>query len=112
MRTAPRDGTVILVCEIIPRDEEPAIVLPAAFINSVGTMEAFWGVAVTSRLPTHLMGERQERADARGLPVGFRALAITPLCWQPLPKPESLATLRRRQASILARKYPKLKVAA
>lgn len=106
MSTAPRDGTLILVCEL--GNGEQATVLPAAYINNVGVLEDFWGVWPSSLLPGHLMS-RQQEASEKGLPVGFRSIAVTPLCWKPLPLPEPMAKLRRRQGQILARKYKHLK---
>lgn len=100
--TAPRDGTIILVCEMGP---EHANVMPAAYINCVGQMEGFWGVWTTSRLPIHLEHERGDAARERGLPVGFREIALTALCWMPLPEPEPIEKLQRRSSQILHHKY-------
>lgn len=106
MRTAPRDGTWILVCEIV--NGEMVNVMPAAFMNMDGNplLEGFWGAWPSSILTHGLTAESQAAVNERGLPVGFRAIAMTPLCWQPLPMPESFAKLRRRQSQILAALYP------
>lgn len=107
MSTAPRDGTVILVTELNLSTGE-GYVFPAAYINSNGsggTMIGFWAVAPTSRVPTHLINTHQDAADAVGLPVGWRSIAMTPLCWMPLPQPESVGKLRRRQGQILHHKF-------
>lgn len=102
MRTAPRDGTIILVCET-PNGEAWNVV-PAAYQIHLGeaSMEEFWGVCVTSRVPTHLPLANETAARERGLPVGFKAIAITPLCWQPLPECEPIPKLRRRLSQIVA----------
>jgi hypothetical protein len=104
MRSAPRDGTIILVCET-PNGEHWNV-MPASYQLHLGDtrMEGFWGVSTTSRLPPHLHDERDDVARERGLPVDFKALAITPLCWQPLPACESPEKLRRRAAQVYAAK--------
>lgn len=104
MRTAPRDGTIILVCE--SPNGEHWNVMPAAYQMHLGEplMEGFWGVWPTSRLPVHLHHERDGAARERGLPVDFKALAITPLCWQPLPACEPVEKLRRRASQVYAAK--------
>lgn len=104
MRSAPRDGTIILVCET--PNGEAWNVMPAAYQLHLGDerMEGFWGVWVTSRLPAHLDQEGERLARERGLPVGFRAIAIMPLCWQPMPQCEPIERLRRRAAQVYAAK--------
>jgi len=108
MSTAPKDGTIILVCELPPTDCG-SIVWAAGWLNWVGGGAGWIGVAPTSRLPVHLIHERQASVDAVGLPVGWREYIITPLCWKPFPEPENEGTLRRRQGQILARKYKERK---
>lgn len=109
MRTAPKDGAWILVCELV--NGESVNVMPAAYLNPCGRldMEGFWGAWPTSILASGLTAESQAAVMERGLPVGFRSLAMKPLCWKPMPQPESLEKLRRRQGQILAAKYPKEK---
>lgn len=104
MRSAPRDGTIILVCET--PNGEAWNVMPAAYQLHLGDeqLEGFWGVWTTSRVPAHLAHEREYRARERGLPVGFKAIAITPLCWQPMPDCEPIEKLRRRAAQVYAAK--------
>lgn len=104
MRSAPRDGTIILVCET--PNGEAWNVMPAAYQLHLGDeqLEGFWGVWTTSRVPAHLAQEREQMARERGLPVGFKAIAITPLCWQPMPECESIEKLRRRAAQVYAAK--------
>lgn len=94
---------MILVCEMGSEDE--GNVFPAAYINCVGKMEGFWGAWPTSRLPIHLEHELGEKARDRGLPVGFREIALTALCWMPMPRPEPMDKLRRRSAQLLYHKY-------
>lgn len=108
MRTAPRDGTVILVCELAGSSDEPNV-MPAAFLNRFGDGKGeFWGIGLTSHLPVHLLTqELVNSVRERGLPVDFKCIAMTPLCWKPLPLPEAPAKLRRRQSQILAALYPK-----
>ena len=112
MRSAPRDGTIILVCET--PNGEAWNVMPAAYQLHLGDerMEGFWGVWVTSRVPQHLPYEREELARERGLPVGFKAIAMTPLCWQPMPECEPVERLRRRASQVYAAEARKLKKAA
>lgn len=93
---------MILVCES-PNGEHYNVVA-ASYQLHMGEplLEGFWGVASTSHLPSHLSHERYEAVQARGLPAGFKALAITPLCWQPMPACESIEKLRRRAGQVYA----------
>jgi hypothetical protein len=104
MRSAPRDGTIILVCET--PNGEAWNVMPAAYQLHLGDeqLEGFWGVWPTARVPAHLPPECEHLARERGLPVGFKAIAITPLCWQPMPECEPVEKLRRRAAQVYAAK--------
>lgn len=105
MRSAPRDGTMILVCE--SPNGEHFNVMPASYQLHLGEalMEGFWGVCPTSRIPPHLGREREEAVRERGIPADFKAVAITPLCWQPMPECEPVAKLRRRASQVYAAKY-------
>jgi hypothetical protein len=98
MKSAPKDGTLILICET-PNGEHWNV-MAAAYMNLHGNpaLERWWGVGVTSLLLPHLMNTLQDQdlANDRGLPVGLKPYAVTPLCWQPYPALESLKTLRRR----------------
>ena len=106
MRTAPRDGTIILVCET-PNGEAWNVVPAAYQIHAgVASMEEFWGVCVTSRVPAHLPLSNETAARERGLPVGFKAIAITPLCWQPLPECEPIPKLWRPRPGREKRHFP------
>jgi hypothetical protein len=104
MRSAPRDGTMILVCET-PNGEHWNV-MPASYQLHLGNarMESFWGVQPTSRLPAHLVQECDHLVRERGLPADFKAIAITPLCWQPMPECEPLEKLRRRASQVYAAK--------
>jgi hypothetical protein len=99
MSSAPRDGTIILVCEL-PGGQEVGQVMPACYMRANGdpAMEGFWGAWPTGRVPSHLMARYP---NEEGFVTGWRSIALTPLCWQPLPTPESFATLRRRQGQLL-----------
>lgn len=103
MRTAPRDGTIILVCE--SPNSEHYNVMPAAYQLHQGNplLEGFWGVWTTSFASVNQGSLRSHLQRESDLPVDFRALAITPLCWQPLPVCESIEKLRRRAAQVYAR---------
>jgi hypothetical protein len=103
MRSAPRDGTMILICET--PNSEHYNVMPACYQVHLGnpSLEGFWGVWGSSILPAHLQ-QHQVQASERGLPVDFRALAITPLCWQPMPQCEPIEKLRRRASQVYAAK--------
>lgn len=104
MRSAPRDGTLILVCE--SPNGEHYNVMPASYQLHLGEalMEGFWGVWPTSRVPPHLHQDRGQAVLERGLPADFKAVAITPLCWQPMPACEPIEKLRRRAAQVYAAK--------
>ncbi len=96
MHTAPKDGTVILLCELNYSSGE-GYVMPGCWMRSNGDprCEGFWGVAPTSLVPTHLMNQYPNR---EGMAVGWRSIALTPECWMPLPEPETRQSLRRRMA--------------
>lgn len=104
MRSAPRDGTMILVCET--PNSEHFNVMAASYQLHLGNehLEGFWGVWPSSRLPPHLHQECDQLVRARGLPVDFKAVAITPLCWQPMPACEAIEKLRRRASQVYAAK--------
>jgi hypothetical protein len=103
MRSAPRDGTMILVCET--PNGEAWNVMPASYQLHCGEalMEGFWGVWPSSLLPAHLLErDLQQLVNKRGLPVTYKAIALTPLCWQPMPECEPVEKLRRRASQVYA----------
>lgn len=106
MSSAPRDGTIILVCELVASGEDKGQVMPACYMRANGDprCEGFWGGWPTSRVPTHLM---EQFPNPEGFAVGWRSIAMTPLCWKPLPEPEDFKTLRRRQGQVLRHKLKK-----
>lgn len=101
MSSAPRDGTVILVCELVA--EGHGNVMPACYMRAHGEplMEGFWGGMPTRHVPDHLQAEYPNKER---FAVGWRNIALTPLCWQPLPEPDAVLTLRRRQGQLFSRK--------
>jgi len=98
MSSAPRDGTMILVTET-PNGEHWNV-LPAMYMNEGGGDPRFgqkeigiigwWGVG-----PSRRTGEG---GDCE-LPVRWKPLAITPICWMPMPVREEESKLRRRMSS-------------
>lgn len=105
MSSAPKDGTIILVCEeVLGRNEGQ--VMPACYMRANGDprMEGFWGVWPTSLVPAHLISKFP---NDEGFAVDWKAIAMTPLCWKPLPQPEDIKTLRRRYGQILRREATK-----
>lgn len=104
MRTAPRDGTMILITDI--GNGEEAYVMAAAFLLDATNPRAqgdFWAVSPTSYIPGHLWtAENQKAVNDQRLPVDFKNIAITPVCWKPYPEPEPIEKLRRRHAQICA----------
>lgn len=107
MSSAPRDGTIILVCELVPTGTDKGQVMPACYMRANGDprCEGFWGAWPTSRVPTHLM---TQFPNHDGFAVGWRSIAMPPLCWKPLPEPEDFKTLRRRQGQVLRQKFKKV----
>lgn len=101
--TAPRDGTMVLVTET--PNSEHWNVIPAMFMNKGGGdprmgqeatgMIGWWGVC----------GSRYtgEGGDCT-LPVRFKALAIMPICWMPMPDAEPEEKLRRRLGQMFRRR--------
>lgn len=65
-------------------------------------LEGFWGVWPSARLPIHLLQERGFAENSTALPVDFKAIALTPVCWQPMPTLESVEKLRRRASQVYA----------
>lgn len=85
MSAAPRDGTMVLVCET-PNGEVWNVL--AASWCQIGSAcgEAWWGVHYR---PSFL---------------SFAPIACTPVCWRPMPRAESVKTMRSRKSQLL-RKY-------
>lgn len=97
MSTAPKDGTVILLCELNHFTGE-GYVMPGCWMQMHGDPkfgETFWGVAPTSHVPAHLALKFENR---EGKCVGWRPIALRPECWMPMPEPETTCSLRRRMA--------------
>lgn len=96
MNTAPKDGTVILLCELNYSSGE-GYVMPGCWMRANGdpSMDDWWAVAGTSHVPVHLMDKFENR---EGMVVGWRNIALTPECWMPLPEPETTRSLRQRMA--------------
>lgn len=103
MRTAPRDGTMINVACLGNGEEGSEFVVQACYMASgpegtgKGDEDADWWGVTPSRWSS----------EAGELPKRWKALHITPVCWMPLPQPESHAKLRRRLSQLLAHKYNK-----
>lgn len=99
MSSAPKDGTIILVCELVPGRDEGQV-MPTCYMRANGdpAMEGVWGAWPTSRAPVHLM---QRFPNEENFMAGWRSIALTPLCWKPLPAPEDFGRLRRRQGQVL-----------
>lgn len=94
MRSAPKDGTMILVTET-PNGEHWNV-MPAAWMaygekdNPDNSQRGdWWGVDVSHYYPSE-----------GPLHVRFKPIAMTPICWQPFPDADSVATLRRRAGQI------------
>ena len=103
MGTAPMDGTIILVTET-PNGEH-FNVLPAAFMNSGGGQVQFhespvgmigWWAVTTSRYT----GQGRKCP----LPVTWKPLKSTPVCWMPMPDIEPFQKLQRRLAQVMSPK--------
>ena len=102
--TAPKDGTMILVTET-PNGENWNV-MPAMYMNqgggdprlgqkAIGCIR-WWGI-----VPSRYTGEGGDECD---LPVRWKPLAITPVCWMPIPKADPVPTLRKRMAQLFKRK--------
>ena len=99
MKTAPRDGTIILVCET-PNGEHWNV-LPACYINMGGPVAprgtvahqsvGWWAVSTTKRGCASYV----EGGDCP-LPVNFKPLFATPVCWMPMPPLPNGASLRKK----------------
>jgi hypothetical protein len=96
MKTAPRDGTVILLCELNYSSGE-GYVMPGCWMRANGDpkMESFWAVSPTSHVPVHLIRQYENR---EGMAVRWRKIAMTPECWMPLPPPETTRSIHQRMA--------------
>jgi hypothetical protein len=104
MSTAPMDGTLILVIET-PNGEH-FNVFPAAFMNlngghpqmnqpSIGLI-GWWAVA-----PSRYSGQGGNCT----LPVSWKPLASTPVCWMPMPEKEPVEKLQRRLRFVMGEKF-------
>ncbi len=88
--SAPLDGEVILVTET--PNGEIWNVMPAVYMNP-GSGPGWWGVCPS------------RRSDEQGpLPTKWLPLSITPVCWMPMPKPETDVKLRRRLSQLFKKK--------
>lgn len=91
--SAPKDGTVIIVTET-PNGEHYNVV-PAAWmaygakgLDNEGEGR-WWGMDVA-----------RWAGEEGPLYVRFKPLAITPICWKPMPDAEPESKLRRRMSAI------------
>jgi hypothetical protein len=87
MSTAPKDGTMVLVCESPNGEQWYVLAACYASIGQVG-LSGWWGV-------------RYRASWSQFIPI-----ACTPVCWRPFPKPDERGRLRRRKSAILRAKYP------
>lgn len=100
MHEAPKDGTLILICET--PNGESWNVLPAAYMNKGADnatdinpfMRGWWAVCA-SRFVGHPDGDSD-------LPTHFNGIACTPVCWMPLPKMEPEQKRWRRHRALHA----------
>lgn len=112
MTTAPKDGTIILVTET-PNGEHYNV-YPAAWMN-LGGGDPRIGEKAIGIIGWWCAGMSRHTGDGGGecdLPVRWKPLAATPICWMPLPAPEAEQKLRRRLSQLLRYKYPTKKASA
>lgn len=96
MSSAPKDGTIILVCET--GNGEVWRAWPACWMAPGDCADiAGWWILAPSR----------SSDETLGIPTKVRWYASTPVCWKPMPQPEPVPKLRRRYAQILSTKYGK-----
>lgn len=99
--TAPKDGTLILVTET-PNGEHFNVV-PAMYMN-YGGGDPNLGQSAIGPSGLRWWGICGSRYTGEGgdckLPVRWKPLAITPICWQPIPDAEPESKLHRRMAQI------------
>lgn len=101
MTSAPMDGTVILVTET-PNGEHWNV-MPACYMNYIGGSPgqvengtlSWIGIA-----PSRYSGEGGDCP----LPVRWKPLFITPVCWMPMPSAEPESKLRRRLSQLFRTK--------
>ena len=93
MRSAPKDGTMILVTET-PNAEHWNVV-PASWMAYGRTDDpdnskhgGWWGV------------DASRYTNEGPLYTKFKPLACTPICWMPFPEAEDIGKLRRRAGQI------------
>lgn len=106
MSTAPLDGTMVLVTET-PNGEHYNVI-PAMYANFGGGDPRMGQKAIGCISWWGVCGSRfsGDGGDCE-LPVRFKALACTPICWMPMPEREDETKLRRRLSQLLRHKYPK-----
>jgi len=103
MSKAPMDGTIILVTETA--NGESFQVLPAAFMNHGGGIPQFGEKKIGSIgwwavVPSRLTGQ----GGNCPLPVTWRPLASTPVCWMPMPEMESIEKLQNRLRYVMSKR--------
>ncbi len=86
MSEAPRDGSMVLVCET-PNGEQWNVLAASWCRVGAACGAAWWGVHYRPSFLT------------------FAPIACTPVCWKPYPAAEETKTLRRRKSQILRSKY-------
>lgn len=100
MTKAPKDGTMVLVIET-PNGVH-FNVLPAMYMN-LGAGDPRMGQKAEGCIGWWAVcGSRYtgEGGDC-ALPVRFKPLACTPICWMPMPPCEDEKKLRRRRGQLL-----------
>lgn len=99
MRTAPRDGTMILIVET--PNGEAWNVMPAMYMN-LGGGDPRLGQKAEGYIGW--VGFAGSRYSGEGyphdLPVRVKTYVCTPVCWMPMPEREDVAKLRRRAGQI------------
>lgn len=103
IRTAPLDGTEILVTET-PNGEHWNVLL-AAWMNYGGGdprlgQEPVGSIGWFGVAPSRYSGQG---GDCQ-LPCQWKPLAITPVCWMPMPAMDAETTLRRRLGQLYSEK--------
>lgn len=98
MKSAPMDGTVIIVTET--PNSVHFNVMPAAYMN-MGGGDPRVGQKAIGNIGWWGVGESRytgEGGDESELPVRWKPYAITPICWMPMPTVEKESKLRRRMS--------------
>jgi hypothetical protein len=105
MSTAPKDGTMILITEVLLHDDVTQVV-PAVWMAFDPMSHHKMGPQPDNESKGAWCGLCVSRSSFEGpLYTRISPLAITPVCWRPFPEKEDVKKLKRRLSMLLHHEY-------